>query len=553
MSAQSRPMTRLAAIALSATLVGACGSGDGPAGRTAVQIGGESGMELAERQVLRRGNGAEPQSLDPHKSEGVPESNLQRDLYEGLTSSGPGGEVVPGVAEAWEISEDGLVYIFRLRDDARWSNGDPVTAEDFEFSLRRSVDPATLSNYGIMLRPILNAEEVIAGELPPEALGVRALDRLTLEITLGNPTPYFLSVLSHSAAFPVHRPTVETYGDRWARPGRLVSNGAFQLADWVVQSHIQLVRNPYYWDADNVRLEEVWYYPIENQSTELQRYRANELDMTYDLPYRQLRWIRDNLADELVISDYLGVYYYGLNVTREPFRNNRALRQALYLAINRERLTSQITGAGEVPAYGYLPAVAGGYVQQTPEWAAWTQAEREAEARRLFAEAGYSVEQPLRLQILYNTHENHRTIAVAISAMWNEVLGIQTELVNEEWKVYLETRRTKQTTQVFRAGWIGDYNDAFTFAELMHSASAMNDSGWDHPPYDDLLARAAAERDPARRVEYLQAAERELLHEMPLIPIYFYVTKRVVKPWVGGYRPHIQDYIYSRDLYILKH
>lgn len=553
MSVQLRRSTAFAAIILSASLVAACGSGEGPASRGMVEIGGESGTELAERQVLRRGNGAEPQSLDPHKSEGVPESNLQRDLYEGLVSSGPGGQVMPGVAESWEISEDGTVYTFQLRDNARWSNGDPVTAEDFEYSLRRSVDPATLSNYGIMLRPILNAPEVIAGELPPEKLGVRALDSRTFEITLANYTPYFLGVLSHSAAFPVHRPTVETYGDRWARPGRLVSNGAFQLEDWVVQSHIQLVRNPNYWDVDNVRLDEVWYYPIENQSTELQRYRANELDMTNDLPYRQLRWIRENLADDLVISDYLGVYYYGLNVTREPFRNNRALRQALNLAINRERLTSQVTGAGEVPAYGYVPAVAGGYVQQTPEWAAWTQAEREAEARRLFEEAGYSVEQPLRLQILYNTHENHRTIAVAISSMWNEVLGIQTELVNEEWKVYLETRRSKQTTQVFRAGWIGDYNDAFTFAELMHSASAMNDSGWDYPPYDELLARAAAERDPGRRVEYLQAAERELLQEVPLIPIYFYVTKRVVKPWVGGYQPHIQDYIYSRDLYILKH
>ncbi|MCC5860824.1 MAG: peptide ABC transporter substrate-binding protein [Gammaproteobacteria bacterium] len=552
MIAHSRVLRSLAVVALSTALVAACGSGDGPGGRAAVPIGGESGSELAERQVLRRGNGAEPQSLDPHKSEGVPESNLQRDLYEGLTSSGADGEIVPGVAESWEVSEDGLVYTFHLRDNARWSNGDPVTAADFEYSLRRSVDPATLSNYGIILHPIENAAAVIAGERPPEDLGVRALDPRTLEITLGDPTPYFLGVLAHSAAFPVHRATVETYGDRWARPGRLVSNGAFQLADWVVQSHIQLLRNPHYWDADNVRLEEVWYYPIENQSTELQRYRANELDMTYDLPFRQLRWIRDNLPDELVISDYLGVYYYGLNVTRQPFLDNPALRQALYLAINRERLTSQITGAGEIPAYGYVPAVQG-YVQQTPEWATWTQAEREAEARQLYAEAGYSTEEPLRLQILYNTHENHRTIAVAISSMWNEVLGIQTELVNEEWKVYLETRRSKQTTQVFRAGWIGDYNDAFSFAELMHSTSAMNDSGWEHAPYDELLARAAAERDPAQRAEYLQAAERELLREMPLIPIYFYVTKRVVKPWVGGYRPHIQDYIYSRDLYILKH
>jgi oligopeptide transport system substrate-binding protein len=547
-----RALRRFGLALLAIGLLGACGSGDGAERRMAVPVGGESGTALAERQVLHRGNGAEPQSLDPHKTEGVPESNLQRDLYEGLTTGRPDGGVAPGVARAWDVSADGLVYTFQLREDARWSNGDPVTAHDFEYSLRRSVDPATLSNYGIMLRPIRNAAAVIAGELPPTALGVRAVDDRTLEITLSSPAPYFLGMLSHSAAYPVHRPTVERYGDRWARPGRLVSNGAFMLQDWVVQSHIQLVRNPHYWDAADVRLDEVWYYPTENQSAELQRYRANELDMTNDLPFRQLRWIRDNLADELVIADYLGVYYYGLNVTGEPFANNRALRQALNLAINRERLTGQVTAAGEVPAYGFVPAVQG-YTQYRPAWADWSQAEREAEARRRYAEAGFSPDRPLRLQILYNTHENHRTIAVAISAMWNEVLGIQTDLVNEEWKVYLETRRSKQTTQVFRAGWIGDYNDAFTFAELMHTQSGMNDSGWSHPPYDALLARAAESRDPEQRAAHLRDAERLLLEDVPLIPIYFYVTKRLVKPWVGGYQSHIQDHLYSKRLYILQH
>jgi oligopeptide transport system substrate-binding protein len=529
-----------------------CGDPTSRAARvTPAQIGGESGTELAERQVLHRGNGAEPQSLDPHKSEGVPESNLQRDLYEGLANDSPDG-IVPGAARSWELSEDGLTYIFHMREEGRWSNGDPVTAHDFVYGLRRSVDPATLSNYSIMLRPILNAEQVIAGELPPEQLGVRALDDMTLEIRLSGPTPYFLGVLTHSASYPVHRPTVERYGDRWARPGRLVSNGAFRLRDWVMQSHVILERNEHYWDTANVVLDEVWYYPIENQSTELQRYRAHALDYTYDLPFRQLAWIRANLPDELRIDPYLGIYYFGLNVTRPPFRDNLALRQALYLAIDRDIMTSQVTTAGEIPAYGWVPAAAN-YRQYVPEWAHWTQAERVAEARRLYEEAGYSRERPLRLQILYNTHENHRTISVAVSSMWNEALGIETELVNEEWKVFLETRRTKQTTQVFRAGWIGDYNDANNFAEIMHSQSGLNDSGWNHPRYDELLTLAAQERDLARRADYLHEAERILVHDVPLIPIYFYVTKRLVKPWVGNYRPHIQDTIYSKDLKILKH
>jgi oligopeptide transport system substrate-binding protein len=540
---------------LTVLLLIAAGCGD-PATRAdrarAVQVGGESGTALAQRQVLHRGNGAEPQSLDPHKSEGVPESNLQRDLYEGLTNDSPDGGIMPGAARAWEISEDGLVYIFHMRADGRWSNGDPVTAHDFEYGLRRSVDPTTLSNYSIMLRPILNAEQIIAGELPPEALGVRALDDMTLEIRLNGPTPYFLGVLTHSASYPVHRATVEQYGDRWARPGRLVSNGAYRLRDWVMQSHIVLERNPHYWDNANTTIEEVWYYPTENQSTELQRYRADALDMTYDLPFRQLAWIRANLPDELVISEYLGIYYFGINVTREPFKDNVKLRRALNLAIDRDIITQQVTTAGEIPAYGWVPNAAN-YRQYVPEWAHWTQEERLAEARRLYAEAGYSPDRPLRLQILYNTHENHRTISVAVSSMWNEALGIQTELVNEEWKVYLETRRTKQTTQVYRAGWIGDYNDAFTFAEIMHSESGLNDSGWSNPRYDELLALASQENDMERRAEHLYEAERILIDDVPLIPIYFYVTKRLVKPWVGNYRPHIQDIVYTKDLKILKH
>jgi len=516
------------------------------------QIGGPSGTELAKRQVLHRGNGAEPQSLDPHKSEGVPEAHLQRDLYQGLTNDSPDGGIEPGAASSWTISDDGLVYVFHMRDNARWSNGDPVTAHDFVYGLRRSVDPATLSNYSIMLRPILNAEAIIAGEMPPEALGVRAIDDLTLEIRLNGPTPYFLGVLTHSASYPVHRPTVERYGDRWARPGRLVSNGAYRLRDWVMQSHIVLERNPYYWDNENTTIDEVWYYPIENQSTELQRYRAGALDMTYDLPFRQLSWIRSNLADELVISEYLGVYYYGLNVTRPPFKDNIPLRHALYLAIDREILTRQVTTAGEIPAYGYVPGAAN-YEQVVPEWAEWTQEERVAEARRLYEAAGYSRDNPLQLQILYNTHENHRTIAVAISSMWQETLGIETELVNEEWKVYLETRRSKQDTQVFRAGWIGDYNDAYNFLEILHSDSGLNDSGWDNENYDQLLEASSQENDLARRARIMRQAEGVLLEEMPVIPVYFYVTKRLVKPWVGNYRPHIQDSIYTKDLEILKH
>ena len=515
-------------------------------------VGGASGQELAENQVLRWGNGAEPQTLDPHRAEGVPGSNIGRDLFEGLMNEAPDGTVIGGAAESWEISEDGRTYRFALRRGARWSNGDPVTAEDFVYSLRRSLDPATLSRYTFILDPIVNAEEVAAGRLPVTEVGVRALDPYTLEIQLENSTPYFLGLLTHSSSYPVHRPSVEAHGDRYARAGNLVSNGAYQLDEWVVQSHVKLVRNPHYWDDGNTVIDEVWYYPTEDQTAELSRYRAGELDLSYGIPKRQLRWIRENLPDELVISPYLGAYYYGFNMTRPPFGENPPLRRALTLAIDRDIITGNITNAGEVPAYGWVPPVQNYTGQQIPE-AAWTQEQRVEEARRLYALAGYSEENPLHTQIIYNTQEDHKRIAVAIASMWKQALGVEVEILNQEWKVFLDTRRQRIDTEVYRGGWIGDYNDAYTFAELFSADSALNDSGYDNPEYDQLLREASAEGNPERRAELLQRAETQLLEDLPILPIYFYVTARMVKPWVGGYTSNIMDHHRSKDFHILDH
>src|SRR5688572_3393291 len=255
---------------LAAALVACGGNGSSGSNEPAVQIGGPTGTELAERQVLYLGNGAELQSLDPHRSEDVSSSTVHRDIYEGLVNEAPNGDLVPGVAASWTISDDGKSYVFNLRPEARWSNGDPVTAEDFVFSLRRGVDPATVSVYSYILSPISNADDITAGKLAPDRLGVRAVDDHTLEITLANPTPYFLGLLTHSMSYPVHRASLEQHGEQFTRPGNLVGNGAFVLDDWVVQSHIKLVRNPHYWDNAKTKLEEIWFYPTEDQSAELQ-------------------------------------------------------------------------------------------------------------------------------------------------------------------------------------------------------------------------------------------------------------------------------------------
>jgi oligopeptide transport system substrate-binding protein len=539
-------------------MLGACGDGVGSAASAAVakaaqaEIGGPSGRDLADVQVLRIGNGAEIQTLDPHRGEEIQGANIQRDLYEGLVNEAPNGDIVPGAAESWTISDDRKTYTFRLRHDARWSNGDPVTSADFVYGLRRGVDPKTLSTYSFILSPIVNADAIAAGRLPPDELGVRAVDAYTLEIRLEHPTVYFLDLLQHSMTYPLHRASFEKYGDQFTRPGNLVGNGAFQLAEWVVQSHIKLVRNRYYWNNASTKLDEVWYYPTEDQTAEFQRYRANELDITDVVPATQVKWIKENLASEFIIAPYLGSYFYGFNVTRPPFKDQPKLRRALALAIDREVITDQVIGEGQTPAFGWVPPVAHYKPQQMPE-AAWTQAQREAEAKRLYAEAGYSAENPLRTEILYNTQENHRRIAVAIASMWKRVLGVEARITNQEWKVFLDTRDKKVDTQVYRHGWIGDYNDAFTFAEMLRSTTGLNDTGYANPEYDRLVVAAQAELDLDKRGELLEAAERVMLADMPILPIYIYVTARLVKPWVGGYQSNIMDHHPHKDLYILKH
>jgi oligopeptide transport system substrate-binding protein len=515
-------------------------------------VGGASGHELAAVQILRRGNGTEPETLDPHRAEGVTAANVLRDLFEGLVTEGADGELIPGAAESWTVSEDGLVYTFRLQPEGRWSNGDAVTADDFVFGLRRSADPATLSEYSAILYPIENAAEVVAGTQPPDRLGVRAIDLQTLEIRLHSPTPYLLGLLTHASTYPVHRKSVEQYGTRFARPGVLVSNGPFKLSEWVVQAHIRLLRNPYYWDDAHTTLNEVWYYPVENAEAELNRYRAGDLDMTGTVPARQIPWLRKNLPEELHISPYLGSYVFGFNTTQPPFRDAPTLRKALALALDRDILTSKISGAGELPAYSWVPPVSG-YTQQIPDWAHWTQAERDNEARRLYAEAGYSASRPLRMQLLYNTESNHRRLAVAMAAMWREVLGVETELLNQEWQVFLQTRRSRIDTQLFRYGWIGDYNDPYTFAEILESKHGLNDMGYSNPRYDALLLTAARDGNPVTRMAALAEAERLMLDDMPIIPLYFYVSKQMVKPWVDGFEANIMDHHHSRYLRILEH
>ncbi|QEX24070.1 peptide ABC transporter substrate-binding protein [Hypericibacter adhaerens] len=491
--------------------------------------------------VLRRGNGAEPETIDPHKSTGVPENAIENDLFEGLVAWGPDGKEVPGVAKSWDISDDGTVYTFHLRDDAKWSNGDAVTAADFVYSFQRAVDPKTASDYAPILSPIKNADAIIAGKITDlSQLGVTAPDAHTVVISLNASTPYLLGLLTHNIAMPVHKATVEKFGDQWTRPGNMVSNGPFMLADWVPQSQLTIVKNPNFHDAASVKLDKIIYYPTEDIAEELKRYRAGELDITYDVPSDQVKWVEANMKDEFHNTPYFGTYYYVINLTRDTLGKAQQIRKALALGIDREILVDKITQAGELPAYSWVPPDVPGYQQQFLDFKNESKAQRLEEAKKLLADAGYGPDKPLKIQLLYNTSENHKKIAVAIAAMWKP-LGVQLELVNQEWKVYLETR-DKKDFDIARAAWIGDYPDPINFLDMFKSdAGARNDAGYNNPKFDELLTTAGATVDPKKRLAILAQAEKVFLDDYAMIPIYHYTTKHMLKPNLVGWEANVLD------------
>ncbi|HLT89549.1 MAG TPA: peptide ABC transporter substrate-binding protein [Woeseiaceae bacterium] len=521
--------------ALAAILVALAASGCGEAGRP------------ADGAVLDRGLGGEPESLDPHRSRSLQANHVQRDLGEGLTGYSASGELEPRAAARWEISEDGRTYTFHLRPEARWSNGEPVTAADFVYSFRRLVNPETAAFYSQSVIDVENAAAILAGELPPDALGVSAPEPLVLVVRLERPTPYFLALLTHPSMFPVHQASVES-GRTYARPGNFVTNGAYKLVRWDPGSLIELERNESYWNAAATAIDRVRWHIAPEPLAELYRYRAGELDITDTVPPEAFAELKAERPHELRVAPYLSVYYYGFNLTRPPFKDNPRLRQALSLAVDREVLADKIVGRGERPAYNWVPPGVDHYEPQVPAWANLSREERHARARAAYAAAGYGPDAPAKVEIRYNTSDTHQRIALAVQSMWRDVLGVETTLVNEEFQVLLSNMRAKEVTQVFRSSWSGDYNDAHTFLHVMTSDAASNMTGYANPVFDSLLQRAATETDPERRRDYMQQAEHVLLDDYPVIPLYFFVSKHLVNPDLEGWEDNVLDYHYSQHL-----
>ncbi len=499
--------------------------------------------------VIQRGNGTEPETLDIHKSSGAPEANIQRDLFEGLVTEAADGSLIPGVAESWELSDSGTAWTFHLRDNSKWSDGSKVVAADFVAAMQRAVNPATASEYAFILWPIKNAEAISKGEKKEiSELGVKAIDDHTLEIQLENPTAYLPGLLAHHMAYPIPAKIIEKFGNKWTRPQNLISNGAYTLSEWVPQSHIKLSKNPYFREADKVSADTIMYYPTEDKSSELKRFRAGELDVTEDVPSDQIKWINENLADVFHSSPYIGTYYMALNLKKAPFKDNTMLRTALNLAIDRKILTEKVTKAGEIPAWGWVPPGVEHYAQQAMPQHDLDKPAREALALKLFKEAGFSKDQHLEIELLYNTSENHKKVAIALSAMWKQVLGIKINLRNEEWKVYLNSR-TQRQFQMIRAGWIGDYNDAYSFLSLFRSdVGTMNPSIYKNTEFDTLIQQSEKEVDIEKRAKLMQKAESILLADAPIIPIYHYTTQHLVNKNIQGWKDNVMDIHPSRFL-----
>lgn len=514
-----------------------------------------AGVQLAAKQELVKGNGDEVQSLDPHKIEGVPESNVSYDLLEGLLINDQNGHPVAGVAESWE-NKDGKVWTFHLRNNAKWSNGEPVTAQDFVYSWQRLADPKTASPYASYLQygHLTNIDDIIAGKKKPEELGVKALDAHTLQVTLSESIPYFYKLLIHPSMSPVYKPAVDKFGEKWTQPENWVGNGAFKLQEHIINERIVVVRNPQYWDNAHTVLDKVTFLPIPSEVNDVNRYFSNNgSDMTYtNLPIELFKKLQKENPKELRVDPYLCTYYYEINNQKAPFTDPR-VRTALKLGLDRDIMVNKVLAQGQQPAWSYTPPAIDGADLIKPEWVNWSQEKRNEEAKKLLAEAGYSADKPLTFELLYNTSDLHKKLAIAAASIWKKNLGVNIRLNNQEWKTFLDTRH-QGNFDIARAAWCADYNEPTSFLNTMLSDSSNNTSHYKSPAFDKIMASATAAGDEAARSKAYTEAEQQLDKDSVIAPVFYYANTRLVKPYVGGYTGKDPlNNLYDKNLYIIKH
>lgn len=501
-----------------------------------------SSVMAASAVTYVRGNDGDPETLDQHKTSLVAEAHLMRDLYEGLVVYDASAKIIPGVAEEWSVSDDGTVYTFNLREDAKWSNGDPVVAEDFVFSLRRIMAPDTGAKYANILYPIKNAEAINKGEMEPDQMGVKAVDDRTLEITLEQPTPFFLELLTHQTGLPVNPKAVEAHGTDFVQPENIVTNGAYKLVSFTPGDKIVMEKNENFHDADSVQIDRIEYIPFEDRATCVRRFEAGEVMSCSDLPTEQIKSMKERLGDQVRISPYLGTYYYSLNMKREAMSDPK-VRQALAMVIDREFLGDEIWAGAMLPAYSLVPPGIGNYEGggSQADWADMSLLDREDKAIELMKEAGYGPDNPVTVELAYNNSENHKNTATAIADMWKP-LGVNVEFNVRDLSAHYANLRDQKDFDVARAGWIGDYSDPQNFLFLVESDNTgFNYAQYENPDYDALMDKAAAETDLVKRAEILREAEAMFMADMPYIPLLFYSSLSLVSPKLKGWEDNIQN------------
>ncbi|GAA4219353.1 oligopeptide transport system substrate-binding protein [Sagittula marina] len=508
------------------------------------------GTTLADDQTYTYRVLDEYDSLDPQLLEGVDSSTVARDLFEGLYNLDAKGDIVPGVALSHEVSDDNLTYTFTLRDDAKWSDGKPVTAGDFVYAWKRAVAPETASPYAwyMELMSIDGAADIIAGEADPDTLAVKALDDTTLEVTLSKPLPYFADMVAHTTVFPAPKWAIEEHGQDWTRPGNMVSNGAYVLTEHVQKERLVRERSDTYWDNDNTVIEKVVALVIGDENQALTRYKAGELDKT-DIPAGQYPNLKEELPDEAYAVPRLCNYYFSFNLSDqgpEAFKDER-VRKALALAIDRDVIVDAVLKGGQFPAYNFTPAATNGFEMPDIDYADMTQAERDQMAMDLMNEAGYGKGgEPLEFSYLYNTSESHKQIAIVATQMWKQKLGAQVTLDNQEWKVFLENRGN-QNYDMARGAWCGDYNEASTFLDLLASSSGYNDAKYSNDRVDELLTEAKSSHDTTPLYTEI---EQILAEDMPVIPVYHYSVNMLLKDDLKGWpMENVMQKMYSKDFY----
>lgn len=488
--------------------------------------------------IVYRGNGGEPGTLDPATADDIHAFNILADLYEGLVTESSDGKLVPGAAASWTASDDGLLYEFAIDPDAKWSDGSSVVANDFVRSLRRVATPETGSSYGYLLDPVTGFSAALEGEREPEDIGVVAVDRETLRITLSRPVGHLPSLLAMAMAYPEHPSGVD------AR----ITNGAYVLSSRQAGAAIRLERNPEFRQADSVLIQQVVYLPVVNLQTELNMYRAGELDITNSVPVGFVRETRSEPSPELRIAPSLALYYLAFDTQEPPF-DNLALRRALSMAIDRQQLV-ELLGRGESPAYSVVPPGTDNYVSASYDWQRLSVDERQNQARDWYARAGYGPENLLDIRLLYDTGDVHELIALAVQSQWNEVLGARITLEKREWAYFLDSRERRDEWDVMRFAWFGDYNSPVTFLEIFASDSPQNLAAHHDPEFDELFSLAAAEVDPKISAPMMRSAESKLINNYPIVPLYFFVSKHLVKPHIGGFEDNVTDRHPSRFLFL---